>query len=182
MIYVFLAKGFEEIEALSVVDFLRRAEIEVCTVGVGGKIIAGSHDIPVFADLDESEVKLDDSLSAVVLPGGMPGTLNLEANDTVKSAVEYCVKNDRTLCAICAAPSILGHMGVLKGVKACCFPGFESELDGAIVSEDDFVCVDKNIITGKGMGCALLFAHAIAEKFCGKREADRIMKSLQCSI
>ncbi len=181
MIYVFLAKGFEEIEALAVVDFLRRAEIEVCTVGVGGKIVAGSHNIPVFADLDESEVKLDDNLSAVVLPGGMPGTLNLEANKTVKDAVNFCVENGKTLCAICAAPSVLGHMGLLKGVKACCFPGFEGELEGADVS-DEYVCVDNNIITGKGMGCALLFAHAIAEKFCGKKEADRILNSLQCAI
>ena len=181
MIYVFLAKGFEEIEALAVVDFLRRAELEVCTVGIGGKIIVGSHGIPVFADLDESEVKLDDSLSAAVLPGGMPGTLNLEADETVRSAIEYCIENNKLLCAICAAPSILGHMGLLKGVKACCFPGFENELDGADVS-DEFVCVDKNIITGKGMGCALLFARSIAEKFCGKKEADRIFNSLQCSV
>lgn len=79
MIYVFLANGFEEIEGLTVVDFLRRAELEVCTVGVGGKLITGAHNIPVFCDLDESEVRLDGELEAVVLPGGMPGTLNLRS-------------------------------------------------------------------------------------------------------
>lgn len=179
MIYVFLANGFEEIEGLTVVDFLRRAELEVCTVGVGGKLITGAHNIPVFCDLDESEVKLDESLEAVVLPGGMPGTLNLEKCETVKSAVNYCAENDRFICAICAAPSVLGHMGLLKGKKACCFPGFENELEGAEVV-GDFVCRDGKIITAKGMGAAIDFSKEIAACFIDDNKAKKIKESLQC--
>lgn len=179
MIYVFLAKGFEEIEALTVVDYLRRAEMDVCTVGIGGKIIAGSHDIPVFCDLDETEIKTDNSIEAVVLPGGMPGTLNLEKSETVNSFIDYCIENDKYLCAICAAPSILGHKGLLEGKKACCFPGFENELSGADVSSD-FVCIDGKIITAKGMGTAIDFSHAIVAELLDKKTADRIKAALQC--
>lgn len=179
MIYVFLAKGFEEIEALCVVDFLRRAELEVCTVGINGKIIAGSHGIPVFCDLDESEVKADKSLQAIVLPGGMPGTLNLEKSKTVNDLIDYSVENSVKICAICAAPSILGHKGLLKGRKACCFPGFENELEGAEIS-NDFVCCDGNFITAKGMGSAISFSQKIVEELVNKQSADKIKDSLQC--
>ncbi|MBP9988422.1 MAG: DJ-1/PfpI family protein [Ruminococcus sp.] len=179
MIYVFLAKGFEEIEALTVVDFLRRADLEVYTVGIGGKIIAGSHNIPVFCDLDESEISADDSVSAIVLPGGMPGTINLEKSDTVKSFIDYCNKNNKLISAICAAPSILGHLNLLDGKKACCFPGFEDELYGAEIS-DDFACTDGNIITAKGMGAAISFSYAITSYLAGKEKADKIKNSLQC--
>ena len=179
MIYVFLAKGFEEIEALTVVDYLRRAELDVFTVGVVGKIITGSHNIPVFCDLDESEVSITDKINAVVLPGGMPGTLNLEANKTVNDFIDYCVNEDKYLCAICAAPSILGHKGLLEGKTACCFPGFEHELKGANVS-NDFVCTDGKIITAKGMGAAIEFSREIVSKLSDKYTADRIKASLQC--
>ncbi len=179
MIYVFLAKGFEEIEALTVVDYLRRAELEVCTVGIGGKIVVGSHNIPVFADLDESEISVNDEIAAIVLPGGMPGTLNLESNKTVNDFIDYCFDNDKYICAICAAPSILGHKGILKGYNACCFPGFEQELDGANVV-GDYVCVDRKLITAKGMGAAISFSHAIVSELTDKKASDRIKASLQC--
>lgn len=179
MIYVFLAKGFEEIEALTVVDFLRRADLEVYTVGIGSKIVSGSHNIPVFCDLDESEVIADPGIDAIVLPGGMPGTLNLEASGKVNEMIDYCVQNDKYICAICAAPSILGHKNLLNGKKATCFPGFEEELLGAKVSSD-FVCCDGKIITAKGMGAAILFSKEIASKFTEKNKAERIKDSLQC--
>lgn len=179
MVYVFLAKGFEEIEALTTVDFLRRAELEVYTVGIGSKIIAGSHNIPVFCDLDESEAVCDDKLDAIILPGGMPGTLNLEANKTVNKFIDYCAENNKLICAICAAPSILGHKGLLKGKTATCFPGFEKELDGANVSSD-YACCDGNIITGKGMGSAISFSQKITEQLINKEKAAKIKESLQC--
>lgn len=179
MIYVFLAKGFEEIEALTVVDYLRRAEMDVCTVGIGGKIIVGSHDIPVFCDLDENEAKMDDSLNAIVLPGGMSGTLNLEKNKTVNDFIDFCVDNNKYLCAICAAPSILGHKGLLNCKKACCFPGFENELFGAEIS-DDFVCTDGKVITAKGMGAAIDFSRQIVAELLDENTADRIKAALQC--
>lgn len=178
MIYVFLAKGFEEIEALTVVDYLRRAEMDVCTVGIGGKIVIGSHNIPVFCDLDEHEASLDD-VEAIVLPGGMPGTLNLEANKTVNDFIDYCAENDKYICAICAAPSILGHKDLLKGRRACCFPGFEEELEGAQICKD-FVCIDGKYITAKGMGAAIDFSREIVSVMLDKHTAERIKASLQC--
>lgn len=179
MIYVFLANGFEEIEGLTVVDFLRRAELEVYTVGISGKLITGAHNIPVFCDLDESEVKLDDSVEAVVLPGGMPGTLNLEKSETVINAINFCADNDRYICAICAAPSVLGHLGLLKNKTACCFPGFENELEGATIS-DSYVCKDGKIITAKGMGSAIDFSEKITACLINENKAKRIKESLQC--
>ena len=151
----------------------------MCTVGVGGKLITGAHNIPVFCDLDESEVRLDDELRAVVLPGGMPGTLNLEKSETVKKAVNYCADNNRFVCAICAAPSILGHMGLLKGKKACCFPGFENELEGADVGRD-YVCCDGKFITAKGMGAAIDFSEKITACLINENKAKKIKESLQC--
>ena len=112
-------------------------------------------------------------------PGGMPGTLNLEKSQTVKNTVSYCADNDRYVCAICAAPSILGHMGLLKGKTACCFPGFENELEGADVSEN-YVCRDGKIITAKGMGAAIDFSEKITACLINESKAKKIKESLQC--
>lgn len=114
MVYVFLADGFETIEALAVVDMLRRAKIDNETVGVTGKTVKSSHNIEVVADITIDELNISNA-DAIVLPGGMPGTLNLEANGIVQSSIDYCVENKKYVCAICAAPSILGHKGLLKG-------------------------------------------------------------------
>ncbi len=178
MIYVFLADGFEEVEALAPVDILRRAELEVKTVGVGGKNITGSHGITVVADIEEKDITTDD-MDMMILPGGMPGTLNLERSPIVTACAEYCARNNIYLAAICAAPSILGHMGLLKGKEAICFPGFEGQLTGAVIS-DKFVCVDGNIITAKGMGVAVQFGLTLAGLMAGQHEADHIHASIQC--
>lgn len=179
MLYAFLAKGFEEVEAIAAIDVIRRAEIEICTVGVGSKIVCGSHNIPVFCDLDENEAVLNDDVDGILLPGGMPGTLNLEANDTVNKFIDFCAGNGRLICAICAAPSILGHKGLLNGKKAVCFPGFENELSGADISSD-FVVRDGNIITAKGMGSAVDFGIEIVQYFKGEEKAKALKASLQC--
>ena len=178
MIYVFLADGFEEIEALAPVDILRRAELEVKTVGVGGKTVTGSHGITVTADIEEKDVTTDD-MEMMILPGGMPGTLNLEKSPIVTACAEYCARNNIYLGAICAAPSILGHMGILKGKEAICFPGFEGQLNGAVISEKH-VCVDGSIITAKGMGVATEFGLTLAALMAGQDEADHIRASIQC--
>ncbi len=179
MIYIFLAKGFEEVEAIATIDVIRRAELEICTVGIGSKLVCGSHNIPVFCDLDESEISVNDYIDGIILPGGMPGTLNLEKNKTVNDFIKYATENDKLIAAICAAPSILGHKGLLNCKKVTCFPGFENELDGAEVV-NDFVVSDGNIITAKGMGSAIGFGLAICEYFCGKEEALRLKNTLQC--
>ena len=146
MVYLFLANGFETIEALAVVDMLRRAKIDNETVGVTGKTVKSSHNIEVVADITIDELNISNA-DAIVLPGGMPGTLNLEANSVVQSSIDYCVENKKYVCAICAAPSILGHKGLLKGRNAICFPGFEEDLCGAIISEK-YVVSDGTTILG----------------------------------
>lgn len=178
MIYVFLAPGFEEIEALAVVDVLRRAELEVLTVGVGEDFVIGSHQIPVACDIAEKNLILDEKVEAIVLPGGMPGTLNLEKSETVQKAIDWAIENDKLVCAICAAPSILGHKGLLDGKNATCFPGFEDELFGAEISKD-YVVKDGNIITARGMGSAIEFGLQIAEVLTSKENAQKIRASLQ---
>ncbi len=178
MIYVFLAPGFEEIEALAVVDVLRRAELDVLTVGVGEDFVIGSHQIPVACDIPEKSLVLDNKVQAIVLPGGMPGTLNLEKSETVQKAINWAIENEKLVCAICAAPSILGHKGLLDGKNATCFPGFEDELFGAEISKD-YVVKDGNIITARGMGSAIEFGLQIAEVLTSKEIAQKIRASLQ---
>ena len=178
MVYVFLANGFEETEAIAPIDILRRSKADVRTVGVGGKTITGSHGIPVTADLTEDELTTD-GLEAVILPGGMPGTLNLEASETVSKYVDYAAANGLLVCAICAAPSILGHKGLLDGKKATCFPGFEKDLHGAKVKALPAVA-DGNFITGKGAGAAVEFGLKISEALCGKATAQKVRESMQC--
>ncbi len=178
MIYVFLASGFEEIEALAVVDVLRRAELDVITVGVGEDFVIGSHQIPVAADIYERDLVLDEKVQAIVLPGGMPGTLNLEKSPVVQKAIDWAIENEKLVCAICAAPSILGHKGLLKGKEATAFPGFEEELIGATISEK-YVVRDGNIITARGMGSAIEFGLQIAEVLAGEHTAKKIRASLQ---
>lgn len=176
MIYLFLAEGFEEVEALCPLDLLRRAELPVKTVGVGGKTVTGAHGISVVADMTEDEL-LDLSPEMVVLPGGMPGTLNLEASPVVRRAVTDAAESGAYIAAICAAPSILGKMQLLRGVEAICFPGFENALEGATLSKSSVVR-DGRIITAKGMGVALPFGLLLVECFKGKEFADKLKKAV----
>ncbi len=172
MIYLFLADGFEEIEALCPLDLLRRANLEVTTVGVTGKTVIGAHGIAVTADIAETEFTPAD-LSMIILPGGMPGTKNLDASLAVHRALDFAVANKKPIAAICAAPMILGKRGLLRGKHATCFPGFEEYLDGAALSEKSVVR-DGDIVTAKGMGVALPFGLALVEYFCGKDAADAL--------
>ena len=156
MVYVFLAKGFEELEALAPVDVLRRAGIAVKTVGVTGKRVSGSHGISVNCDITVNEATFDD-LDGIILPGGLPGTTNLESDETVQKFIDYAVECGKIIGAICAAPMILGHKGLLQGKNAVCYTGFEKELTGAHVLDRPAVR-DGNIVTGWGAGGALDFA------------------------
>ncbi|MBQ9375953.1 MAG: DJ-1/PfpI family protein [Ruminococcus sp.] len=179
MVYVFLADGFEEMEALCPVDVLRRAGIDVKTVGVGSEIVNGTHNIPVKADITLDEVKLDDSLEMIVFPGGMPGADNLEKCDEVQAALDFCVVNDKYVAAICAAPMILGHKGLLAGKNAVCFPGFESELYGADISANG-VEADGDFVTGRSAGVALQFALKLVEVLRSKEDSEALRSSLKC--
>ena len=169
-IAVFLADGFEEIEGLTVVDICRRCGIEVDTISVmGRKEINGSHGIIVQADLllSDSDFSVYDML---VLPGGKAGTENLESCIPLMEQLDAFYKAGKYIAAICAAPSIFGHRGFLKGRRACSYPDFESHLDGAEVTEGP-VAVDGKVLTSRGMGTSIDFALAIVETFCGREVA-----------
>ena len=168
MVYVFIAKGFEESEALVPVDILRRGGIEVKTVGVTGKRVSGSHGISINCDMTISETSFDE-LEGIILPGGMPGTTNLEANETVGLFIDYCADNNLIIGAICAAPSILGHRGLLQGRNAVCFTGFEKDLTGAHVLDRPAVR-DGNIITSWGAGGAFEFGFVYLAAVTGDEE------------
>ena len=173
---MFLANGMEEIEALCPLDIMRRAGLPVTTVGIGGSEITGAHGITVKADIADSELT-DPSAELIFLPGGMPGTLNLAASDTVKNAIETALKNNSYIAAICAAPSILGDMGILRGKEAICYPGFEERLVSAKISNERVV-LDGKILTAAGMGVALDMGLLIVEIFCGKEAADDLRRAV----
>lgn len=170
---VFFAEGYEEIEALTVVDLLRRAGIETKMVSVTGeKTVTSSHKVPVVMDALFDEVDFSE-VDMVVLPGGMPGTKNLEAYAPLMEQVDAFYTSGKYVAAICAAPSILGHRGMLKGKKACSFPEFESHLEGAEVTKNSVEKAGK-IITSRGMGCAVDFGLAIVAEFLGQEKADAL--------
>lgn len=171
MVYVFLADGFEELEALAPVDVLRRAGIEVKTVGVTGKNVSGSHGITVECDITANEAVFED-LDGIILPGGLPGTTNLEADETVQKFIDYAAQNGKIIGAICAAPMILGHKGLLQGKNAVCFTGFEKELTGAHVLDRPAVR-DGNIVTGWGAGGAVDFALLYLAAISDDNELDK---------
>lgn len=174
---IFLANGFEEIEALTVVDILRRAQIGITTVSItGSKSVEGSHGIKVEADETFDNYDFGNT-DMIILPGGMPGTKNLDACAPLKAKIEEFNNSGKMLAAICAAPTVYGKMGLLNGKRACCYPGCEGDLLGASVSTDP-VTKDGNIITSRGMGTAIPFALAILEHFKGKEAADQMAKGI----
>ena len=178
MVYVFLADGFEEIEALAPVDFLRRAGIKVETASLKGKTAIGAHNIEVTTDINIDDVLLNKDVEAVILPGGMPGSENLFQDERVHKAIDFAIDNNKLVCAICAAPFILGRKGLLKGKDATCFPGFENELLEANVKNQGVV-KDGNIITAQGAGVAWEFGEKIASELVGSEISQKILLGLQ---
>ena len=175
MVYMFLATGFEEVEALAPLDLLRRTNVEIKTVGVGGRTIVGAHSIPVVADMTDDEFS-DDAPEMIILPGGMPGTLNLDESETVHRAIDAAVKCGAHIAAICAAPMILGKKGLLLGREAIAYPGFEEHLLGATVSNLSVVN-DGRITTAKGMGVANEFGLTLVKLLKGEEIAEKLRKS-----
>ncbi|MDO5424949.1 MAG: DJ-1/PfpI family protein [Eubacteriales bacterium] len=171
-IYVFFADGFEEIEGLTVVDLLRRASLPVHIVSIQGPKVTGAHGISIEADmtLEKVEEKPGDYL---VLPGGMPGTKNLGACTALREKLLNAAKNDLHVAAICAAPSVLGDLGLLEGKEAVCYPGFEDRLKGAKVLQVPVV-TDGKVTTSRGMGTAIPFGLELIRLLCGKEKADEI--------
>ena len=178
MVYIFLADGFEEIEALTVVDLLRRASISIAMVSItGDREVTGAHQIKVASDLLFEEADYSDA-RMLVLPGGLPGTDNLLAHKGLDGLLKEFSQMGRTLAAICAAPKVLGEKGLLVGRGATCYPGYEDKLVGARYMNQDVV-TDGNIVTSKGMGTAIDFSLEIINKLKSKAEADRIASAIQ---
>ena len=176
-IFVFLAEGFEEIEALTPVDVLRRAGLSVHTVSImKEQVVAGAHGIPVKADVMFDEVHAEDA-EMILLPGGLPGATNLDAHEGLAKMILDFAKAEKPLAAICAAPLVFGNRGLLEGKKATCYPGFETYLKGAQYTAA-LVEKDGNFITGKGPGAAMEFAFAIVEKYCGIDKVNELKQGM----
>jgi DJ-1 family protein len=175
--FIFLADGFEEIEAIAPIDIFRRAGIEVTTISISNnKTVQGAHGIRVISDGLFSEADFTGN-SILYLPGGMPGTKNLDAHEGLKDLIRKQASENKNLAAICAAPSILGKMELLKGKEAICYPGFEDKLIGAILSQNKIV-KSGSIHTAKGAGVAVQFALKLVEELKGKETADQISGSI----
>lgn len=179
MVYLFLADGFETVEALTVVDMLRRAGIDCQTVSIQQtREVTSAQKICVQADVMLHDMK-DCDADMYVLPGGIPGTPNLRANETVMELLKKQYKADKFVAAICAAPGIFSEIGFLKGRKAICYPSFEEQLEkeGAVLVREGAVR-DAHVITGRGMGTAIDFGAAIITALAGEEAAQRVMDSV----
>ena len=171
------AQGTEECEALNVADILRRAGMELSIISISGaRKVTGSHNITIYADeiIEEHDFSKDDAL---VIPGGMPGTNHMEEHPLVQKAIKDVDEKNGYVCAICAAPRILGHGGYVKGKNACIYPGLEKELEGATVNYEK-VNRDGNIITSRGLGTAIPFALEIIRAFQGDAKADEMAEKI----
>ncbi|MGN0243335.1 MAG: DJ-1 family glyoxalase III [Lachnospiraceae bacterium] len=174
---VLFAEGFEEVEALTVVDLLRRVKIEVlCASVTGNLLVTGAHNITVQMDCLMSEIS-EEEMDYLILPGGMPGTIHLKEDPQVRQWIQKRATREAGIAAICAAPSILGELGILQGRRATCYPGFESALQGASVSEEPVVR-DANIITSRGVGTAIAFAYELVCALCDIDTAEELMRGI----
>lgn len=174
---VLFAEGFETVEALMVVDILRRAKVEVIMASINeDEVVSSSHGVAVTMDVTMDELDLAD-YDAIVLPGGIPGTIHLGESEAVKKAVLQMNEEGKIVSAICAAPGVLGKHGLLKGKNACSYPDYEKNLVGATVLREPVV-VDGNIVTSRGMGITMEFAFALLELLEGKEKVEQIKKAI----
>ena len=173
--YVFLADGFEEIEAMIPIDVLRRAGLNVVIASVNDSmVVQGAHGVSMIADITIDEVKEGDM---IVLPGGMPGATNLDKCPELNEQIKQYATQGKPMAAICAAPLVFGKRGLLKGKKATCYPGFEEFLEGAEYTAAAVEC-DGNMITGTGPGAAMDFAFAIVEMLCGTEKVAELKQGM----
>lgn len=177
MIYEFLAEGVEELEAIAPLDILRRAGVEVQTVGIGGRTVTGSHGIAIQCDIVPDKIDIA-ACRGVILPGG-PGRSKLAKSPEALELLRSVSARGGLIAAICGAPEILGQLGLLEGKRACCFPGSEKDLVGAHICYDPVV-VDGNIITSRGAGTAILFALALVKYLVSPEKAKEIAAQIQC--
>ena len=177
MVYMLLGTGFEETEAIAPLDLLRRAGVEILTVGINGKIVYGSHKIGVEADIELSEVDLT-NLEMVILPGGLGGVASIRASKEAMDIVRFAYENGKFTAAICAGPTVLADLGITDGKNATCYPGCETGMGTAIMAENAAVVRDGKLITGTSAGCAIPFGLKLIEALKGTEEAERIAKQI----
>lgn len=177
MVYVLLGQGFEEVEAIAPIDLLRRAGIDVTTVGVTGKVVPGSHKIPVTADITVDELELSDC-EMIVLPGGLGGVTSARASQKALDALTQAWNKGCYVAAICAGPTVLADLHITDGKNATCFPGCESGMGSAHMAENAAVVEDGKLITGTSAGCAIPFALALIRALKGDEEAQRIARQI----
>ena len=178
-VLIFFAEGFEEVEALTPVDFLRRAGIDVITVGIGGSRIMSGHNVEIATDiqLKDLDEKAGLGYDALIFPGGMPGAENISAAPAVNSLIKKFSQNSGLIAAICASPAVvLFPTGILEGRSVTCYPGFEERFDTTVRFSTDRVVNDGNIITSRGPGTAAEFSIALIEALLSASEAEQIRK------
>ena len=177
MVFMLLGTGFEETEAIAPLDLLRRAGVEVATVGITGKIVYGSHNIGIEADILIDEMDLS-NLDMIILPGGLGGVASARACQPALDALKFAWDNGKFVAAICAGPTVLADLGITDGKKATCFPGCEDGMGNALMQEMEAAVIDGNLITGTSAGCAIPFGLKLIEVLKGQEEADRIAKQI----
>ena len=177
MVYMLLGTGFEETEAITPLDLLRRAGVEIQTVGLNGKTVYGGHGIGIEADIEIHQMDLS-SLEMIILPGGLGGVASCRACPAAMDALKYAWDNGKYVAAICAGPTVLADLGITAGMNATCYPGCESGMGSAIVIEDAAVVIDENLITGTSAGCAIPFGLALVEALKGTDVAEQIAQQI----
>lgn len=177
MVYMLLGTGFEETEAVAPLDLLRRAGVQILTVGINGKHIAGSHGIVVEADITIGEMDLT-NMEMIIIPGGLGGVASLRASEAALAALRFGWENRKYVAAICAGPTILADLGITDGLRATCYPGHEKFMGSAKMQENAAVVTDGKLITGTSAGCAIPFGLALVEALKGKEAAETIKKQI----
>ena len=177
MVYMLLGTGFEETEAIAPLDLLRRAGIDVMTVGINGKIVKGSHGIGIEADIELNEMDLT-NLEMIILPGGLGGVASIRASEEAMNAVKFAAENGKFTAAICAGPTVLADLGITDGKEATCYPGCEDGMSSARMVADAAAVRDGLVITGTSAGCAVPFGLKLIEALKGADAADRIARQI----
>lgn len=177
MVYMLLGTGFEETEAIAPLDLLRRAGVEILTVGINGKAVAGSHRIVVETDITLGEMDLT-AIDMVIIPGGLGGVASIRASQPALDALKFAWENGKYVAAICAGPTVLADLGITDGLRATCYPGQEKNMGTAMMQENAAVVTDGRVITGTSAGCAVAFGLALVETLKGKETAEAIRKQI----
>lgn len=177
MVYMLLGTGFEVTEAMVPLVMMRRAGIDVCTVGINGKTVYGSRDIGIVADIELCEMDLT-NLEGIILPGGLGGVASIKASQSALDAVKFAFDNNKLVAAICAGPTVLAQLGITDGKRATCYPGCETQMGSAVMVPDAAAVTDGNLITGTSAGCAIPFALQLITALKGQEAADNVAQQI----